>query len=113
MTLHKTICDNLYIQMTDRGRGGGRKPSRGRGQGGVRRASSESMLPTQRTRLPTVQEEPTPTVVRESTPNNPISQDTPSTEEGSLTPQYPPPLPPLESGDSSDERVWLSLKGKE
>ncbi|XP_020207718.1 uncharacterized protein LOC109792697 [Cajanus cajan] len=104
--------------MADRGRGrsrgGGRKAPRGRGHGGVglHISSSESLLPTQRDPLPIVHEEPIPTFVDESIPNTHSRQDTPLTEECSLTPQYPPPPIP-ESGDSSDQRFWLSLKGKE
>ncbi|XP_028181429.1 uncharacterized protein LOC114368318 [Glycine soja] len=70
------------MQMADRGRGGGRRTF----NRGTRRGFS---LGTPNT-LPTAQDQPNPTFVRESIPTTPVRDASPSTPDDSVTPEYPP-----------------------
>ncbi|KAH1232941.1 hypothetical protein GmHk_09G025492 [Glycine max] len=96
------------MQMTDRGRGGGRRTfNRGRRRGlslgapittnlstsSIHISTSELMIhlaaPTPNT-LPTAQDQPNPTFVRESIPTTPVRDASPSAPGDSLTLEYPP-----------------------
>jgi len=95
------------MQMADRGRGGGRRTfNRGRRCGfslgapittnpsssSIHISTSESMIhvvaQTPNT-LPTSQDQPNPTFVRESIPTTPVRDASPSAPDDSLTPEYP------------------------
>nr|KYP32408.1 hypothetical protein KK1_046928 [Cajanus cajan] len=104
--------------MPDRGRGGGRRPPNRGGRGHIRGrppsttnsptnihiSTSKSTNPIGQTSQHALQEEHNPTIVGESVPATVFREDTPSTLEGSLTPEYPPPS---ESGHPHDQRPWL------
>ncbi|KAH1225708.1 hypothetical protein GmHk_11G032545 [Glycine max] len=96
------------MQMADRGRGGGRRIfNRGTRRGfslgapittnpspsSIHISSSESMVhvvaQTPNT-LPTTQDQPNPTFVRESIPTTPVRDASPSAPDDSVTPEYPP-----------------------
>ena len=98
------------MQMADRGRGGGRRTfNRGRRHGLTLGASittnpstsfihistSKSMIhvvaPTPNT-LPTTQDQPNPTFVKKSIPTTPVRDASSSTQDDSLTLEYPPDL---------------------
>ena len=94
--------------MVDRGRGGGRRTfNHGRRHGvslgvpittnpstsSIHISTSKSMIhvvaPALNT-LPTTQDQPNPTFVRESIPTTPVGDASPSAPDDSLTPEYPP-----------------------
>ena len=103
-----TCVQKSNMQMTDGGRGGGRRTfNRGRRRGlslgapittnpstsSIHISTSESMIhavsPTPNT-LPTTQDNLNPTFIRESIPTTPVRDASPSTPDDSLTPEYPP-----------------------